>query len=300
MHFDTIHHYNNNGKINPIPALPPILTAKYWTASNLYPEATPYPLQTWTVGAPTLKNVSAVYESYDGILTVSGSGAMRNYSQEKSMSWYAYRSNIRTIEIAEGITKIGNYAFSATDIKSVVIPASVTQIGIFAFSNTAIAKIDIPATVDSIEDAAFGMCRHLDTVFVHWTALSDIKTSAAAFDSVTLAEIALVVPDGSKSAYKEAEPWKYMNILEINELSTSGDTNTTAVETLHATSLQLYPNPTTGVVYIDNPDGAEVAVYSSAGALVLRTKGDKVDLSKFAAGVYLLKVGRRSGKIIKE
>jgi hypothetical protein len=307
MHFDTIHHYNNNGKVNPIPALHPILTAQYWSANKLFPEDTPYPLQTWNVGTPTLKDVSVNYESYDGRLTVSGSGAMRDYLQKKSVPWNDYRSSIRTIEITAGITKIGDYAFDATNIKSIIIPDGLTQIGVFAFSNTAIEKVDIPATVNRIDSAAFGACKDLDTVFVHWTALSSIRTSAAAFDGLTLAEVTLVVPDGRRSMYKAFEPWKYMNILEINELSvptpsdTITDTDTiTAIATAGALALPLYPNPTTGVVYIDNPDGAEVVVYSSVGALVLRTKGDKVDLSKFAAGVYVVRVGQRSGKIKKE
>jgi hypothetical protein len=301
MHFDTIHHYNNNGAVNPLRPLPPILTPQYWTANGLYPEYVPYSPVSWNVGTPTLKNVSAVYEPYDGILTVSGSGNMRDYPQ-KSVPWNAYRSNIRTIEIAEGITKIGNYAFSATDIKSIVVPDGVTQIGLFAFSNTAIAQVDIPETVSSIDSAAFGMCYDLDTVFVHWTTVSGIKTSAAAFDGDTLAAITLVVPDGRKAMYQAYEPWKYMNVLEINELNTPpppADT-ATAVAATEALALPLYPNPTTGVVYIDNPDNAEVVVYSSVGALVMRTQGDKIDLSDFAAGVYVVRVGQRSGKIVKK
>jgi hypothetical protein len=74
----------------------------------------------------------------------------------------------------------------------------------------------------------------------------------------------------------------------------------TAVETLRATSLQTYPNPTTGLVYIDNPDGAEAEVYTLGGALVLRGKAAVVDLSQHAAGTYIIKVGSKVAKVVKQ
>jgi hypothetical protein len=70
---------------------------------------------------------------------------------------------------------------------------------------------------------------------------------------------------------------------------------------LRATSLQPYPNPTTGVVYIDNPDGKEVEVYTIDGTLLLRSKAATIiDLSKYAAGTYVIKVGNKAAKVVKE
>ncbi|MDR3328648.1 MAG: T9SS type A sorting domain-containing protein, partial [Prevotellaceae bacterium] len=74
----------------------------------------------------------------------------------------------------------------------------------------------------------------------------------------------------------------------------------TAVETLRATALQTYPNPTTGLVYLDNPNGAEVEVYTLGGALVLRSKAAVVDLSQHAVGTYIIKVGSKSAKVVKQ
>jgi hypothetical protein len=76
--------------------------------------------------------------------------------------------------------------------------------------------------------------------------------------------------------------------------------SSTAVETLRATSLQTYPNPTTGLVYLDNPDGAEVEVYTLGGALVLRSRAAVVDLSQHAAGAYIIKVGSKVAKVVKQ
>jgi hypothetical protein len=52
-------------------------------------------------------------------------------------------------------------------------------------------------------------------------------------------------------------------------------------------------------VYIDNPDGAEAEVYSLSGTLVLRSKAAVIDLTQHAAGVYIIKVGNKTAKVVK-
>ncbi|MCQ2192391.1 MAG: leucine-rich repeat protein [Paludibacteraceae bacterium] len=56
-----------------------------------------------------------------GILTISGTGAMSNYTAGKA-PWQNYVSLIERVELAEGVTSIGNNAFSTcTNLKEVVI-----------------------------------------------------------------------------------------------------------------------------------------------------------------------------------
>lgn len=72
----------------------------------------------------------------NGVLTISGTGAMTNYSSSSSSRapWYDYRSSIKSVVIEEGVTSIGNYAFNAcSGLTSVTIPNSVTSIGSSAF-----------------------------------------------------------------------------------------------------------------------------------------------------------------------
>ena len=67
------------------------------------------------------------------VLTISGTGAMANYSGQ-DMPWLAYKDDITTVVIEAGVTSIGGRAFySFTKLESVTIPASVTQIGDAAF-----------------------------------------------------------------------------------------------------------------------------------------------------------------------
>ena len=70
---------------------------------------------------------------YD-VLTISGSGAMRDYSTKKR-PWYNNRSTIKTLYIEEGVTSIGKNAFNELSISEITIPASVTSIGNYSFSN---------------------------------------------------------------------------------------------------------------------------------------------------------------------
>lgn len=70
----------------------------------------------------------------DSTLTISGTGAMKDWSSESAVPWYAYKDAIRSVVINEGVTRIGSYAFKyCNKIVNVSIPSSTTSIGIWAF-----------------------------------------------------------------------------------------------------------------------------------------------------------------------
>jgi hypothetical protein len=73
-----------------------------------------------------------------------------------------------------------------------------------------------------------------------------------------------------------------------------------AIETVNADKLRVYPNPTADVVYIDNANGAAVKVYSQNGALLQSSKESRIDLSGYPNGVYLLRIGAQTVKVIKK
>jgi uncharacterized repeat protein (TIGR02543 family) len=62
---------------------------------------------------------------------------------------------------------------------------------------------------------------------------------------------------------------------------------------------KVYPNPTSGMVTIEN-NGAEVLLYSLQGTLLERTSGSRLDLSGYPAGVYVLKSGSKTARIVKQ
>ena len=90
------------------------------------------------------------WEFYDsGALIITGSGAMADYSSGGA-PWNSYRSQITSVTLPEGITKIGSRAFYyCSSLPSVTIPSNVTSIGNSAFSGcsslTAVYICDIAA-----------------------------------------------------------------------------------------------------------------------------------------------------------
>jgi len=76
----------------------------------------------------------------------------------------------------------------------------------------------------------------------------------------------------------------------------------TDVHSLQADNLTLYPNPTQGVIYITTLDGKipEVKVFNLQGMLLSQINDNKVDLSSFAKGVYLIDVNGKKTKVIKK
>jgi hypothetical protein len=83
-------------------------------------------------------------------LTISGSGAMGNYTSYSNIPWYFYRNKITNLVIQQGVTTIGNFAFYDC----------------FGLTGT----LTIHDTVISIGDSAFYGCSNLDTV--HFNAIN--------------------------------------------------------------------------------------------------------------------------------
>lgn len=69
------------------------------------------------------------YLDTNGILTISGTGDMYDYSED-AQPWAEYAEDIISVVITEGVTSIGDGAFSALEnLEAITIPASVTAIG---------------------------------------------------------------------------------------------------------------------------------------------------------------------------
>ena len=84
----------------------------------------------------------------------------------------AFSNNLPTemtsVVISDGVTRIGNYAFSDCEgLTSINIPDSVTTIGESAFENcSSLTSITIPNSVTSIGENAFSDCINLDNISI--------------------------------------------------------------------------------------------------------------------------------------
>ena len=98
-----------------------------------------------------------------GTLTISGSGAMTDYSDISEVPWYASRASVKFLSIGSGVTSIGKYAFyGCTSLTEVTLPDSVTVIGNYAFYGcTGLTSVTIPNSVTNIKYLAFKNCSNL-------------------------------------------------------------------------------------------------------------------------------------------
>ena len=105
-------------------------------------------------------NATWEYNEGEATLTISGTGAMDDYTDDPSSTpWAAYRTSVTKVVIGDGITSVGNCAFNLfTALTDVTIGESVETIGIFAFDNCTAAgftKLNIPNSVKVIKSCAF-------------------------------------------------------------------------------------------------------------------------------------------------
>ena len=121
-----------------------------------------------TISGKCGQNVNYFYDKSTHKLTISGTGAMADYSNHYQTPWSSYANEIQTIEIGSGVTSIGDYAFyNCSNLASVTIPNRVTSIGDSAFSDCIrLTSITIPNSVESIGVLAFCSCSSLTSVTI--------------------------------------------------------------------------------------------------------------------------------------
>ena len=137
-------------------------------------------------------DISWVLDTSAGTLTVSGTGAMKDYNYFADVPWAKNRTSIKKIVVNPGVTHIGTCAFnmwavSGQQLTTVELPDTVTSIGKGAF--TACEKLvscNLPDSITSIGGYAFSYCASLrstklpasltsmgDEVFMDCTGLGD-------------------------------------------------------------------------------------------------------------------------------
>ena len=133
----------------------------------------------------------------DGILTISGTGAMIDYGDDKSYRKTPWRDYfIESVRIDEGVTSIGGWAFKNCVLTSVMIPDSVTSIACGAFSGCrSLASVTIPEGVTSIDGYAFSGCSGLTSVTIPDSVTSTGEDAFSGCDSLT----SVTIPDSVTS-----------------------------------------------------------------------------------------------------
>lgn len=164
-----------------ISLLPVTATAKNETQENeAAAQAAETPVEPATsgdCGATEDDHVTWSFDSRTGVLMISGNGAMADYAIIKENNvmhttapWKAYDSDIKSVIIEPGVTKIGSHAFfMCNNLESVSIPEGVTTIEDRAFWQTSLKNITIPASVTQIGSTikeVFYQCYDLESITV--------------------------------------------------------------------------------------------------------------------------------------
>ena len=139
--------------------------------------------------------------SVDGVLTISGVGAMENYGQYKA-PWLDDNYSIVKVVVEEGVTTIGNNAFVAClSLTSVTLPGTLDRIGDEVFRECiALESIAIPEGVTSIGDGAFVACLSLTSVTLPGTLDrigNQVFMVCTALESIAIPEGVTSIGDGA-------------------------------------------------------------------------------------------------------
>lgn len=122
-------------------------------------------------------------------LTISGSGAMADYSYSEPAPWKDYASSIVHLVVEDGVTTLGSYSMKQCEklldvslpesltaigesafyycdaLGEVTLPQSLTELGSGVFENCGmLTRVDIPQGLTQIPDRAFSGCSLLEQV----------------------------------------------------------------------------------------------------------------------------------------
>ena len=138
-------------------------------------------------------NLTWSYDMNTNFLSITGSGAIPDYSATNPAPWNLYASAIKAITMQTGVTAIGASAFSGiTQVIDLYIPDTVTMIGNEAFAGcTALQTIRLPQELSWIGSGAFRSCSSLKTIDIpdRITAINDYTFR----DCVSLASVDLPI-----------------------------------------------------------------------------------------------------------
>ena len=170
-------------------------------------------------------NVTYSLDTSTGVLTISGTGDMADYSYN-STPFVGDDTKIKVITIDYGVTSIGDAAFSwCTILTSVTIPDSIISIGNSAFYDcTRLISVTIPDSVTSIGGGAFSGCTSLTSIEV-----SDNNENYSSFDGVLFNKdkSELITYPAGKADSEYAIP---NSVTSIGSYAFCGCTSLTSVE----------------------------------------------------------------------
>ncbi len=111
------------------------------------------------------ENLTWSFDEATGTLTISGTGEMTNWENTEDVPWYLHSTNVKTVNVGDGVTSIGDFAFAFCDnLVNVLLPEGLTVIGKGSFGCSGIESITLPDSLISIGESAFYECVNLKSI----------------------------------------------------------------------------------------------------------------------------------------
>ena len=206
---------------------------------------------------------------HDGVLTISGSGEMGNYSNKyqngeyrTTAPWGTYWEQITAVVVEPGVTCIGDYAFyECSNLTSAAIPQGVTSIGNWAFCGCDnLTYAAIPEGVTGIGAYAFEDCSSLISVTIPEGVTGISMSSFSGCSSLTNVAMPEGVTSIGDAAFSRCSSLTSVTIPEgvtsIGEGAFSGCSNLTSVTIPESvTSIGNYAFSRCGLTSVTIPKG---------------------------------------------
>lgn len=224
---------------------------------------------------------NAFWTMLNGGVNITGTGAMYEYSNVVAeRDW----GEVNTVNIGEGITEVGAYAFLDDKIiKKVSFPSTLTAIGKKAFYRCSdMEYIWIPKSVTNIDDQAFSGCYSAKLIYVDTdNTVYDSRNNCNAIIKTTDNELlygnpATVIPNTVTSI--GAHAFSYCS--NLTKMTIPGSVTRIQRAAFYQTSLkELY-------VEAIEPPVCEVSPFLGVNVAECRLYVPKVSIEKYKAAKY--------------
>ncbi len=226
---------------------------------------------------------------YEGTLYIEGTGDMYDYDayddtgegpffvETQQTPWGEYAGYIDKVVFSDGITSIGNFAFShLASVEEIVFSDSITEIGDYAFAFSSISSTEylriskFPSNLETIGEGAFLSCNFAEENLILPEGLTTIRD--VAFSDM------ISIEDADESNWFRSQPLSAITIpnsvTSIGEHAFGATVSATVLangedmdysETLTEASASMYRKERPTAVYFT--DIADFPVYGYTGSI---------------------------------
>ena len=104
----------------------------------------------------------------EGVLTIAGTGYMKNYEQGELTPWVGYKDKIKKIVVKTGVLSVGEYAFyECSSLTDLVVEEGVKELEHYSFQNCKKLKnVTLPSTIMHLEYDTFDGCTSVTNCYL--------------------------------------------------------------------------------------------------------------------------------------